>query len=63
MKLTRLSVGGKFPSWTAPGRKWLYLSHRTMVQVLGSNCGQDGDAIHLETVSPRNCADKGKNHM
>lgn len=55
MKLTRLFVGGKFPSWSAPGRKWLYLSHRTIGQVLGSNCHPGGDAIHWEIVSPRNC--------
>lgn len=59
MKLTRLFVGRKFPLWTAPGRKWLYLSHRIMVNVLGSHCGPGGDAIYLEIVSPRNCEGEG----
>lgn len=52
------SVDEKFSLWTAPGRKWLHLSHRTILQALGSNCGLDGDAIHLKIASPKDCDGK-----
>lgn len=58
MKLTKLSVDEKFSLWAAPGRKCLHLSHRTMLQDLGSNCGLNGDAIHLKIASPKDCDGK-----